>query len=219
MHENGGGIELEVVVAAHEHAFAACKRERAASELRRLHMDGDERERLGEDGVHVSLVASETTLDDAVKVVAIGHVHGIEAIRPICGRDLPDRGHRGRARPIYGSACTCGDACGGCRHLRDIPKLHRRPLPSHVPKATLREHLLDYRTKRHESEVLSLHDPVPRTCSFPYPEEPSLTRRLLLRPRHRLRCSTARRTPCASHAGARCRPSPRGAKHPPIGLG
>ena len=124
MHEHGGGVESEVVVAAHEHAFTACKRERAASELRRLHMDGDERKRLGEDGVHIALISSKAALDDAIEVVAIEHVHGIEAIRPIGGRDLPDRGHGGRARAIYGSADTCGNACGGYRHLRDIPKLH-----------------------------------------------------------------------------------------------
>ena len=208
MHKHGRSVELEVVVAAHEHAFAACKRERAASELRRLHMNGDERERLGENGVHVSLVASKAALDDAIEVVAIGHIHGIEAVRRIGRSDLPDRGHGGRARPIYGSACTCGDACGGCRHLRDIPKLHRRPLPSHVPKATLREHLLDYRTKRHESEALPPARSRSPDLQLPLPRRDSLTRRLLLRPRRRLRCSAARQTPCASHAGARCRPSP-----------
>ena len=124
MHEHGGGIELEVVVAAHEHAFATCKRESAASELRRLHVNGNERECLGKDGVHVALVASQPALDDAIEIVTIRHVHGVKAIRRIGGRDLPDRGHGGRPRPIYGSTCTCGNTGGGNRYLRDIPKPH-----------------------------------------------------------------------------------------------
>ena len=100
--QHGGGIVLEIIVAAHQGmAVRALGAERAAAKVWGFHMDGQVGQGFGQDGIDHALVIGNAAVDQAVEIIRIVNIHAVEVIVFVIGQfaDAVDAFEPGKVHP------------------------------------------------------------------------------------------------------------------------